>query len=136
LFADTTGLHTAASSFVGFSHLSAEGAAVDGAYKAASQTLQDGSTKTKLNALATMASNTYVKLGFRYRAIPKTVEYFVNGFLAGTASAPARLTASEIDAATFPDDVLLAPIIGIKDIAGNAALNMKVDWIACAQMLT
>jgi hypothetical protein len=32
--------------------------------------------------------------------------------------------------------VLLAPIIGIKDIAGNAALNMKVDWIACAQMLT
>ncbi|MFN7318618.1 MAG: hypothetical protein ACK5S6_03805 [bacterium] len=135
LFADTTGLHVAASSFVGFSHLSAEGAAVDGAYKAASQTLQDGSTKTKLNALVNMVADTYVKLGFRYRAVPKTVEYYVNGVLAGSSSAPARLTSAEIDAATFPDDVLMAPIIGIKDIGGNAALNMKVDWIACAQLL-
>lgn len=135
LFIDTTGLHVAASSFVGFSHLSAEGVAVDGAYKAASQTLQDGSTKTKLNALVNMAANTYVKLGFRYRAVPKTVEYFVNGVLAGTGSAPARLTTAEIDAATFPDEVFMAPIIGIKDIGGNAALSMKVDWIACAQQL-
>jgi hypothetical protein len=135
LFIDTTGLHVAASSFVGFSHLSAEGAAVDGAYKAASQTLQDGSNKTKLNALANMVADTYVKLGFRYRAVPKTVEYYVNGVLAGTGSAPARLTSAEIDAATFPDDVLMAPIIGIKDIGGNAALNLKVDWIACAQLL-
>jgi hypothetical protein len=115
--------------------LSAEGAAVDGAYKAASQTYQDGATKTKLNALATMVANTYVKLGFRYRAAPKTVEYFVNGVLAGTGSAPARLTTSEINAVTFPDDVLLAPIIGIKDIAGDAALNMKLYWSACAQRL-
>jgi hypothetical protein len=135
LFADTTGA-LADKNFIGFVHLQAEGAAVDGAYKADGQTYQDGATKTKLNAIATMVADTYVKLGFRYKAIPKTVEYFVNGALAGTASAPARLTASEIDAATFPDDVLLAPIIGIKDIAGNAALNMKVDWIACAQMLT
>jgi hypothetical protein len=43
------------------------------------------------------------------------------------------LTASELDAATFPDDAFLAPIIGIKDIAGNAALTINMDWVACAQ---
>jgi len=134
LFVDTTGA-LADKNFLGFVHLQAEGAAVDGAYKADGQTYQDGATKTKLNALATMVADTYVKLGFRYRAVPKMVEWYVNGVLAGTGAAPARLTSSEIDAATFPDDVLLAPIIGIKDIAGNAALNLKVDWIAGAQML-
>ena len=134
LFVDTTGA-LADKNFLGFCHLQAECAAVDDSYKADGQTFQDGATKTKLNALATMEANTYVKLGFRYKAVPKTVEFFVNGVLAGTGAVPARLTAAEIDAATFPDDVLLAPIIGIKDIAGNAALNMKVDWIACAQML-
>ena len=135
LFVDTTGVHATANAFCGFSHLSAEGSAVDGAYKDASQTYQDGATKTKLNALATMVADTYVKLGFRYRAAPKTIEYYVNGVLAGTGSVPARLTTAEINHVTFPDTPLLAPIIGIKDIAGNAALNMKVDWIACAQML-
>lgn len=134
LFVDTTGI-VADAAFCGFVHLSAEGAAVDASYKAAGQTFQDGATKTKLNALATMVASTYVKLGFRYRAAPKTVEFFVDGVLAGTASAPARLTSTEINAATFPSSTLLAPIIGIKDIAGNAALNMKVDWIACAQNL-
>lgn len=134
LFVDTTGA-LADKNFVGFNKLVAESTAVDGAYKADGQTYQNGATKTKLDSLATMAADTYVKLGIRYRAMPKTVEFFVNGLLAGTASAPARLTSSEIDAATFPDDVLMAPIIGIKDIAGNAAVNMKVDWIAGAQML-
>ena len=135
LFVDTTGVHATAKVFCGFSHLSAEAGAIDGAFKDASQTYQDGATKTKLNALATMVANTYVKLGFRYRAAPKTVEWYVDGVLAGSSSAPARLTSTEINAVTFPDGVLLAPIIGIKDIGGDAALNMKVDWIACAQML-
>lgn len=134
LFVDTSGI-IADAAFCGFVHLVAEGAAVDASYKAASQTFQDGATKTKLNALATLVANTYVKLGFRYRAAPKTVEFFVNGVLAGTSSAPARLTTAEINHATFPSGTLLAPIIGIKGVAGNAALNMKVDWIACAQML-
>lgn len=134
LFVDTTGA-LADKNFLGFVHLQAEGADVDGAYKADGQTYQDGATKTKLNAIAKTVANTYVKLGFRYRAVPKSVEFYVDGVLAGTSSAPARLTASEIDAATFPDDVFVTPIIGVKDIAGNAALNVKVDWVACAQML-
>jgi hypothetical protein len=71
LFVDTTGILATACGFAGFTHLSAEGAAVDGSYKVASQTHQDGSVKTKLDSLATMVANTYVKLGFRYRANPK-----------------------------------------------------------------
>lgn len=134
LFADTTGA-LADKNFLGLVKLVAATSAVSGAYKADGQTYQDGATKSKLAGLATMVNATYVKLGFRYRAMPKTVEWYVNGVLAGTNAAPARLTSSEIDAATFPDDVLLAPIIGIKDIAGDAGFNIKVDWMACAQLL-
>lgn len=135
IFADTTGALATTFSGVGFQHLQAEGAAWDGCYKAASQTAQDGSTKTKLDSLHTMVADTYVKLGFRYRAHPKTVEYYVNGVMPGGTIAPARLTAAELDAATFPtSSVPMAPVIGIKDIAGNAALNLKLDWWGAAQM--
>lgn len=132
LFVDTTGA-LANKAFVGFNHLVAEGAAVDAAYKAVGQTYQDGATKTKLNALHTAVASTYVKLGFRYHANPRMIEWFVNGSVPGGMVTPARLTASEIDAATFPDDVFLAPIIGIKDIAGDTALTINIDWWACAQ---
>lgn len=132
LFVDTTGA-LADKNFLGFNHLQAEGAAVDGAYKADGQTYQNGATKTKLDSLHTAVATEYVKLGFRYRAHPKTVEFFVNGAVPGGNITPARLTATEIDAATFPDDVFLAPFIGAKDIAGNAALTISVDWWACAQ---
>ena len=121
--------------FLGFVSLNAEGAAVDAAYKADGQTYQDGATKTKLNALHTAVAATYVKLGFRYRAHPKKVEFYVDNALPGGNITPARLTAAELDAATFPDDVFLAPIIGAKDAAGDTALNVKLDWWACAQML-
>jgi hypothetical protein len=121
--------------FCGFVKLVAEGAALDAAFKADGQTYQDGATKTKLNALATFVAGTYVKVGFRYHAHPKKLEFFVNNVLPGGHITPARLTASEIDAATFPDDVFLAPIIGIKDKAGDTVQSVKLDWWACAQLL-
>lgn len=130
-FGDTSGL--ADKNFLGFVHLAAEGAAFDASYKADSQTYQNGATKTKLDAIATFAASTYVKLGFRYLASRKSLEWFVNGALAGSASAPACLTSTEVSAATFPGDVFLAPIIGAKDQAGDTALNLKLDWWACAQ---
>lgn len=133
LFGDTSGL--ADKNFLGFVHLAAEGADFDGAYKADGQTYQDGGTKTKLNALATMVATTYVKFGFRYCAHPKKLEFFVNGALPGGNITPARLTTAELDAATFPDDVFLAPIIGTKDQAGDTALNLKLDWWGAAQLL-
>jgi len=121
--------------FVGFVHLVAEGADFDGAYKADGQTYQDGATKTKLDALATCVADTQIKMGFRYRAHPKKLEWYVDNALPGGNITPARLTATELDAATFPDDVFLAPIIGAKDGAGDTALNIKLDWWGGAQYL-
>jgi len=136
LFADTTGALATTFAGAGFQHLQAEGAAWDGSYKAASQTAQDGSTKTKLDSLHTMVAATYVKLGFRYRAYPKKLEFYVNGVRPGGNIAPAMVTTAELAAATFPVSTIpMAPVIGIKDIAGNAALNLKMDWWGCAQLL-
>jgi len=132
LFVDTTGA-LANKAFVGFNKLLAEAGVFDAAYKAVGQTYQNGATKTKLDALHTAVATTYVKLGFRYYAHPKRLDFFVNGSVPGGNITPARLTASELDAATFPDDVFLAPIIGIKDIAGDAVLSISIDWWACAQ---
>lgn len=132
LFVDTTGA-LADRNFLGFSKLVAEAGVFDGAYKADGQTYQDGATKTKLNALHTAVATTYVKLGFRFNASRRMVEWFVNGEVPGGNVSPARLTATELDAATFPDDVFLAPILGIKDIGGDAALSISIDWWACAQ---
>lgn len=133
LFVDTTGA-LADKNFLGFNKLLAEAGVFDGCYKADGQTYQDGATKTKLNALHTAVATTYFKLGFRYYSHPKTIEWYVNGSVPGGNTSPARVTATELDAATFPDDVFLAPIIGIKDIAGNAALTVNIDWWACAQL--
>jgi hypothetical protein len=134
LFADTTGA-LVDRNFLGFVKLAAAAGPISAAYRKNGEAYQSGATKSKLGSVHTFVADQYVKLGFRYRASQKTVEFYVNGSLAGTASSPARLTASEVSAATFPSSAFLAPIIGIKDIAGNAALNLKVDWIACAQML-
>jgi len=131
----TDGGALADKNFLGLVHLAAEGAAFHGAYKADGQTYQDGATKTKLNDIATCVANTYIRMGFRFRAHPKKVEWFVDGVLPGGNLAPARLTAAEIDAATFPGDVLLAPIIGAKAQSADTALNLKLDWWGAAQLL-
>lgn len=121
--------------FCGFVKLAAEGAAWDGSYKADGQTYQNGATKTKLDSLVTAVASTYVKVGMRYRAHPKKLEFYVDNALPGGNITPARLTTAELDAATFPDDVFLAPIIGIKDSAGDTALTVNLDWWGCAQLL-
>lgn len=123
--------------FCGFVKLVGEAGVFDGAYKADGQTYQDGDTKTKLNALHTFTASatTYAKLGIKYRAHPKKLEFYVNGALPGAGATPARLTAAELDAATFPDDVFVTPIFGVKDSAGDTAITMNIDWWACAQYL-
>lgn len=135
IFADTTGAMATDADWLGFAKLLAEGASWDGAYKVASQTYQDGATKTKLDSLHTMVADTYVKMGFRYRAHPKTLEWYVNNSLPGGHIAPAKLTATEIDAATFPDDTFLAPVFGVKNVTADTALTVNIDWWACAQLL-
>jgi len=115
---------------VGFCHLVAEGAAWDGSYKADGQTHQLGSTIGKLDSLHTMVADTYVKMGFCYEHCPRVLRWFING----VEKKEAALTVAELDAATFPDDVFMAPIFGAIDVA-QTALVMTLDWWACAQLL-
>ena len=131
----TDGGALADKNFCGFVKLAAESTALDAAYKADGQTYQNGATKTKLDSLATLAADTMVKVGFRYQAHPRLLEFYVDNALPGGNVTPARLLKSELDAATFPDDVFLAPIIGAKDQAGDTALNVDLDWWSCAQYL-
>lgn len=132
-FADTTGALATDADFAGFVKLYAEAGVFDGAYHVDGQTYQDGATKTKLNALGTFTAGAtiYHKLGMRYRAHPKSLEWYFDGAKLANIS-PARLTATECDAATFPDGVLFAPIIGAKGTTA-AALVLNLDWWACAQ---
>lgn len=136
VFVDTASSLATDADFLGFAHLQADGTAAhfDGSYQVASATHQDGDTKTKLNALIQPVANTYVKAGFRFRAHPKTVEWYVDNVLPGGLITPARLTASEVGASTFPSGTLLAPIFAIKSQSTDA-LNVKIDWWACAQLL-
>lgn len=131
LFDDTTGAVYGTTNLIGFQKLYAETSAVDGMYIATGQTKQDGATKTKLDSLHTVVASTYFKLGFRYRAASNTLHWYVNG----VENKAAKLTSAEIEAATFPDDVFLTPTIGLKDVAGDAAIILNLDWWLTAQSL-
>ena len=136
-FVDTASSLATDADFLGFVHRSSDATAahLDGAYIVSGGSLIAGDTKTKLNALVQPTAATYVKAGFRYRANPKTVEWYVDGIMPGGQSAPARLTASEVDASSFPDDTFLAPIFCLKAQSSDTALSAKLDWWGCAQML-
>lgn len=134
-FVDTASSLATDADFLGFAHLSADATAahLDGSYIVASGTHQDGDTKTKLNALIQPVATTYVKAGFRYRAHPKTLEWYVDGAMPGGQIAPARLTTTEVAASSFPSGTFMAPIFVAKAQA-STALDIKVDWWACAQL--
>jgi hypothetical protein len=136
-FVDTSSSLATDADFLGFTHLASDANAciMDGSYIVASGTHIDGDVKTKLNALITPVANTYIRAGFRYRANPGTVEWYVDNVLPGGNIAPARLTASEVAASSFPSGTLLAPLFVIKDQAGDTALNVKLDWWGAAQYL-
>ncbi len=122
--------------FLGFVKLKGETDDFDGAYQDAGGDYVDGAIKTKLDSLATFTASvtTYKKLGFRYRAHPETVEWYVDGVMPGGLTTPARLTAAECSVAdTFPDDVFLTPILACHNFGGNATLQVNMDWWACAQ---
>lgn len=135
-FVDTASSLATDADFLGFLHRSSDATAahLDGGYIVASGSIVTGAEKTKLNALAQPVADTYIKCGFRYRAHPKTVEWYVNNVLPGGNITPARLTAAEVDASTFPDSTLLAPIFAVKSQSTDA-LTVKLDWWGCAQLL-
>jgi hypothetical protein len=135
-FVDTASSLATDADFLGFTHLAADATTChfDGSYQVASGTHQDGDTKTKLNALLQPVATTYYRAGFRYRAHPATVEWYVDNVRPGGTIAPARLTATEVGASSFPSGTLLAPIFAVKSQSATAVLA-KLDWWGCAQLM-
>lgn len=135
-FVDTASSLATDADFLGLIHRHSDATAAhfDGGYIVAGGSIVTGVEKTKLNALIQPVADTYVKAGFRYRAHPKTVEWYVDGVMPGGNITPARLTTSEVDASSFPDGTLLAPIFAVKSQSTDA-LTAKLDWWGCAQLL-
>lgn len=104
---------------IGFFRPEGDGDGVDFVYRKNGQAVQ-----TAIADVATIAADTYVKLGFIYdpaAVASKKIAVFVNGVEQNT-----YVTAANIAAATFPDAVLLQAAAGIKtaeDVDHNIQLG-------------
>jgi hypothetical protein len=126
----STGDVMAQCNHVGFQHLDGESTALDANYAVTSGTVMDGSQDTDLDTVHTLVADTWVKLGFTFRAArPRKLEWFVDGVSA------CSIGETEIAAAAFPDAdaVFMQPTIGIRGADATSAY-LDVDWMACAQL--
>lgn len=127
---DNTGV-MADKNWIGFDSVHVNGgttglnAVLNARYKADTQTQQ-----TKIATLQTMVASTWYKVGFKYVPGAKTtqrLQFFLDGARQTTFGTNTNLTA-----ATFPYDKILAPLIGLQT-GGGGAQSLFVDWIRCAQ---
>jgi len=122
----------ATADFLGYQQLKAETTAVDGMYQVSGKTKVDGAVNTDLDTLASIATTSFIKLGFRFN--PEnggTVQWFVDG----VEDKDARLRVQTIETAdsdSFPDGSYMTPNITLVN-DGTTACNMEIDWLACAQ---
>lgn len=128
-FVDTTGLVYGTSNLVGFQRLSAESTALDAMYQASGQTKVDGAVNTALDSVGTLAAATWIKLGFFYNPYPRTLEWFVNG------AKVCSIGQAALDAAAFPDAAYFQPTFVAKDVAGDTAITLDLDWWTIAQVV-
>jgi hypothetical protein len=119
-----------ATDVVGFQHLVGESTALDAAYLVSGGTVMDGSQDTDLDTVETLVADTWVKVGFNFKASrPRRLEWFVNGVK------EAEIGETEVAAAAFPDaDAdFMQPTIGLAP-ADSTAATLDIDWWACAQL--
>jgi hypothetical protein len=78
---------------------------------------------------AVNVADTYMKVGFRYHSLDKTVSVYVDG-----VEIPAAALSKTVTGATpWPNDYM-APVICTMQTDGTTAMNLTVDWIAVAQL--
>lgn len=110
--------------FIGFQRFEDDGDKMDSIYQAATQTQQSVEAN-----VATLVADTYIKLGFLYDPTQvdpdKKLKFFVDG-----VEAACTVSTTNIDAATFPEDEALIPMILSKAAAGTAS-TITADWV-CA----
>lgn len=125
---DDTGALIATKGFVGFLNDQDDGDKFDCIYKAASQTMVELEANT-----ATIVADTYLKLGFLYDPneilATKKIRFFVDGVETATG-----VSTTNIDAATFPEEEALQPMILTKISTANA-ITVQADWVCCCQYL-
>jgi hypothetical protein len=87
-----------------------------------------GGTHTLISSVATLVADTYIKLGFKWDPLSKTVMPWVDG-----VPVPTKVVSSTVTAATpWPNDYM-TPIMSTMQKDGTTAQTLTVDWWACAQ---
>lgn len=105
--------------FIGFHRLEGDGDKLDIVYKA------DGQTQQSFTDAVTLVADNWVKVGFYFDG-KVTLKFYVDGAEYLTA----RLDQTDLDAATFPDDINLAPcIVGCKAATGTAEGSNFFNWL-------
>lgn len=105
--------------FIGFHRLEGDGDKLDIIYKA------DGQTQQSFADAHTLVADTFVRVGLRFDG-RQTLKFFLDGAEYVTA----RLGATALDAATFPDDINLAPTLVLKNATGSTPGDNTVNWMA------
>jgi len=110
----------------GFRVLQDNGEEVDLVWKKAGQTVQEVAN------IATMAADTYIKLGFIFdpsAPTTKRIRLFINNVEYTT-----YITGTNIAAATFPDGEELALLLATKVGTGSLTTTFNMDWWRLAQL--
>lgn len=129
---DTTGAlisSTNGMSLIGFHVDIAAADTVDFVYGAEGQSPQVAQA-----GIATMVADTYIKLGFKYDKGKTGSDGRFRLFIDGVEQTDKEITQANIDAATFPEDEDLAPVMALK-IVGTGDTGGAIDWIACCSEL-
>lgn len=123
--------------FSGMGNIGGAGGNVSGATGAV---VASAGSVTGPGTIGTYVPN-WINLGFRYRASPGTLSWYING----VEWVPARLGPATLNniqslvgtsssAYTFPNATFMSPTFAIKNTSGTAAaLDVWIDWMACAQ---
>lgn len=117
---------------IGFHRIGGDGDQIDFVYKADGQTVQYAITDmvSSSNSVAgALAADTYIKLGFYFNPdaiATERIKVYINGLASTTF-----ITGTQMDAATFPDDVYLSPALAMFNQTGSTPGSFYCDWIRC-----
>lgn len=109
--------------FVGFHRLEADGDMVDTVYKA------DGVTQVTVKTdAATLAADTYIKLGMRYSSQDGRLYFFANGVRLPDSKSIPNNTGTD-----FPADVRMGLVFAVLNATASGPGSAEIDWWRCFQ---
>lgn len=113
--------------FIGFHRLEGDGDMLDVVWKADGQTQQ-----SLITDAITLVADTWVKIGILYdkqEDDSHKLTFFKNGVPLTTYG-----TATQMDAATFPDDIALGLTFAVLNATGSTPGNSSIDWHRAVQL--